>query len=143
MKLKSVRKWFTEESTISEVTLDGVHECFFLEDKYRGDDPAAKVPGKTAIPCGTYVVRKTWSPRFKRMMYAVEDVPGFKGIRIHAGNRAEHTEGCLLTGRTRGQGVVNFVGESVKALQALESKLDAAELRGEAITLEIVVERAT
>lgn len=57
-----------------------------------------KVPGATAIPAGTYEIRDTWSPRFRRMMLEVIDVPGFRGIRIHSGNTADDTEGCLIPG---------------------------------------------
>ena len=57
-----------------------------------------KVPGKTAIPAGTYEVRDTWSPKYRRMMLVLVDVPGFHGIRIHSGNSAEDTEGCLIPG---------------------------------------------
>ena len=57
-----------------------------------------KIPGKTAIPAGTYEVRDTWSPKYQRMMLVLVDVPGFQGIRIHSGNDAEDTEGCLIPG---------------------------------------------
>lgn len=122
--LELVRRWFTEVSTIGEMYIGAERECFILEDVYRGDDPAMKVKGRTAIPCGRYRVRKTWSPRFRRMVYEVEDVPGYSGIRIHAGNDADDTEGCLLTGQIRQH---DRVEHSVLALQALEAKLDKAQ----------------
>lgn len=48
-----------------------------------------------AIPAGRYKVRVTYSPRFKKMLPILENVPDFSGIRIHGGTRAEHTEGCI------------------------------------------------
>lgn len=57
-----------------------------------------KIDGRTAIPAGTYEVRDTWSPRFGKMMLEVIGVPGFQGIRIHSGNTADDTEGCLIPG---------------------------------------------
>ena len=59
---------------------------------------AGKIPGSTAIPNGTYEIRDTYSPRFKRMMLEVIGVPGFQGIRIHSGNTVDDTEGCLIPG---------------------------------------------
>jgi hypothetical protein len=75
-----------------------------------------------------------WSNRFGRMMPHVLDVPQFTGIRIHAGSRPEDTEGCPRTGRTRGN---DWVGESRLAYDALFSKLQAAQDRGEEIWLEV------
>lgn len=48
------------------------------------------------IPCGTYPVRVTFSPKFKRMLPLVLNVPGRSGIRIHRGSRPEHSTGCIL-----------------------------------------------
>ena len=58
-----------------------------------------KVYGQTAIPEGRYPVKITWSVKFQRDMVAVEDVPGFTGIRIHSGNDADDTLGCVLVGK--------------------------------------------
>ena len=62
---------------------------------------AIKVRGQTAIPLGTYQLQDTWSPKYQVDKLLVSGVPGFQGIRIHAGNDATHTEGCLLPGLTR------------------------------------------
>jgi hypothetical protein len=122
MELLLKRTWLTEKSTISELFVDGVHECFVLEDRYR-PPPEPKVFGATAIPNGRYEVVITQSPRFKRLLPLVVDVPGFQGIRIHPGNVAADTEGCLLPGCRRG---VDQVLESRVAFERLFSKLSAA-----------------
>ena len=48
------------------------------------------------IPNGTYEVRVTYSPRFKRMLPLVMQVPGRSGIRFHRGTKPEHSKGCIL-----------------------------------------------
>ena len=95
---------------------------------------AIKVPGKTAIPEGTYNVDITFSERFQRNMPLVENVPGYAGIRIHPGNYPVDTEGCLLPGTTHDS--ADFVGNSRIAFEALYPKLQAA-LKVGAITLTI------
>ena len=120
MELRLERKWFTPKSTIGELSIDGTVQCFTLEDVFReGDIFAVKVPGATAIPEGTYDVVVTLSQRFKTELPEVLGVRNFTGVRIHSGNTAADTEGCVLVGRTRG---VDSVGESRLALApALEA----------------------
>jgi hypothetical protein len=115
--LRLVRRWFTEISTIGELYVDGERECFTLEDRVR---EGPKVPGKTAIPEGTYAVIITQSARFKRELPLLLEVPGFTGIRIHPGNTAENTEGCILVGQTRG---ADWIGRSRAAFDPLFAKL--------------------
>lgn len=112
--------------TMGRLYIDGRAECETLEDEYRGDDPAAKVKGDTAIPCGTYPLFLTWSPRFGRVLPLVENVPGFKGIRIHTGNDTDDTEGCLLVGTARAMvnGVPSVI-DSRTAFARLFAKLTA------------------
>lgn len=132
------RRWFTEKTTIGELFLnpsdEGTRgfECYVLEDKYRGDAP--KVPGETCIPYGTYEVIVDFSPKFQTDMLHVMNVPGFEGIRIHPGNVAEDTEGCLLPGITREVDHVNF---SRPAYAQLGQKIRAALGRGEKVFLTI------
>ena len=104
----------TNNSTISSATIDGVFQCYFLEDKDRGltqdmtleKIQELKIKGKTAIPAGTYQVVITWSNRFKRNLPLVKNVPGFDGIRIHPGNTAVDTKGCLLPGTEAQEDIV-------------------------------------
>ena len=101
-----------KDYTLGELYINDCFFCHTLEDTDRGlrqntplwEIQATKVFGKTAIPAGEYTVRFTFSPRFQRMMLLVENVPGFEGIRIHAGNTAEDTNGCILLGDRQGQG---------------------------------------
>ena len=50
------------------------------------------------IPAGTYPLRLTWSPRFKKLMPLIDEVPDREGIRIHQGAKPEHSQGCVLVG---------------------------------------------
>ena len=121
MNLELNRKWFTPESTIGELYVNGVFECFILEDRYRPGEP--KVFGKTAIPCGRFEVKITPSPRFKRDLPLLLKVPNYEGVRIHPGNKPADTEGCLLPGKVR---QADRVLESRAAFDALFLKLKGA-----------------
>ncbi len=107
MELRVERTDFTPKSTIGDLFIDSVWECHTLEDAVRG--PGIKISGQTAIPQGRYEVTIDRSIRFKRMMPHILNVPGFEGIRIHAGNDAKDTEGCPLLGYTKAK---DFVGNS-------------------------------
>ena len=49
------------------------------------------------IPAGTYPVERTWSPKFKKLLPIIQNVPDREGIRIHRGTLPEHSHGCILT----------------------------------------------
>lgn len=132
MKLRLERSWCGPSCTIGQLMVDGVTECFTLEDVVRTGE---KVYGKTAIPAGSYNVVITQSRRFKRDLPLVENVPGFEGIRIHPGNTAEDTDGCILVGRTKGP---TWVGESRAAFSAIFDKIKEALDAGDKVTLEVV-----
>lgn len=88
-----------------------VYMCDILEDTVRNSIKTAlhsfiKVYGKTAIPYGTYEITRTYSNRFKKMLPLLLNVPHFEGIRIHPGNTAADTEGCLLPGLNKVKGQV-------------------------------------
>lgn len=87
--------------TIGRLAVDDQYLCDTLEPTWRDigrGRPGRKVEGRTAIPEGRYPVAVTFSPRFGRWLPLVLHVPGFEGIRIHAGNTAEDTRGCILPG---------------------------------------------
>lgn len=139
MELQLVRTTFTDKSTLGKLAINGVFQCYTLEDRCRESEPGMwkrelKVPGETAIPYGRYRVIMSMSDRFKRIMPEVLSVPDFTGIRIHSGNQAKDTSGCILPGLTR---ATDWVGNSAAAYFGLFLKIDHAYTRGEKIYLEI------
>lgn len=76
--------------------------AFTLEDaNILGLTVMEKVKGETAITAGRYEVTLTWSNRFGRVLPLLLGVEEFEGVRIHAGNTAEDTTGCILVGLGR------------------------------------------
>ena len=126
MKLLLKRLHRTDVSTIGELYVDGVFECYTLEDIERD----VKIKSETAISKGTYKVIVTMSNRFKRLLPLLINVPDFQGVRIHSGNTNHDTEGCILVGQTRSK---DFIGKSRKAFDNLFKKIQKAK----SITIEI------
>ena len=113
--------------------------CDTLEPTWRDYAHGAyKVKGRSAIPEGRYAVVISWSPKFKQWLPILLGGPEFnkqwQGIRIHAGNTAKDTQGCILVGRNQRVGEVL---ESRKWLYELKQKIVEAKNRGEAVWLTI------
>ena len=129
--------------TIGRMSLNGEYFCDTLEDTDRGLNSsmqeseilAKKIKAQTAIPTGKYDVILTFSPRFKRVLPLLLSVKGYEGIRIHAGNTTEDTEGCLLVGENKAKGQVL---NSRATLEKLMSVLLECEKRKEKISITIV-----
>lgn len=120
---------------------DGHRLCYTLEDAVR-DVPgqpvsAWKVHGKTAIPAGLYRITLENSPRFGPDTLTVNAVPGFTGVRMHAGNTEADTEGCPLLGMQLGpSGIVG--GTSRPAVALVREVVRQAIAAGEVVTMEVV-----
>lgn len=71
--------------------------CDTLEPPSRPFGPAVKA--KTAVPAGSYDLDLTLSPKFGRQLPILVGVPAMSGVRIHRGNTAADTAGCILPGR--------------------------------------------
>jgi len=102
MKIEVNRVKLGDDFTVGKLSVDGKFVCYTLEDKVREETGVPveqwKVMGQTAIPKGTYSVTITMSNRFKTKLPLLDSVPGFSGVRIHTGNSAKNTEGCILVG---------------------------------------------
>lgn len=120
MKLQLIRSKSSDKSTIGRLLIEGAFQCWTLEDVVR----PVKIAAVTAIPAGTYKVIITESNRFKRRLPLLVDVPDFAGIRIHPGNCAADTEGCILVGTSYS---TDWVSNSRVAFDKLFALLDAAE----------------
>ena len=136
------RRWKKGEYTIGILYVDGVSFCNTLEDVVR---TGAKVPGRTAIPAGTFRIRmdmvspkfknKTWAKPYKGKVPRLMDVPQFDGVLIHPGNTAADTEGCILVGLNKEKGKVL---DSQKVFrQLMDEYLVPASQRGEDIWIDV------
>ena len=146
MKLTVVRTQFGTDATNGLLFIDGLFECYTLEDQYQ----AVKVMHETFIPEGTYDIkfRKTggfhakYSERYKNAHYGmlhIQDVPNFTYILIHTGNTDEHTSGCLIVGETQQDLEVSkdgFIGSSTVAYKKMYSKVASQLLQGKDVTIE-------
>lgn len=118
--------------TIGRLCINGDYFCDTLEDQVRDqnkdgdlDEPDEdKIYGATAIPYGRYEVVLSYSPKFKRILPELLNVNDFTAIRIHAGNSANDTQGCILVGKNRIKG---YLTNSRITENALVARLHAAE----------------
>ena len=145
MKLDVIRTQFGKDATNGMVFIDGVFECFTLEDEVRD----VKVHSETAIPLGEYEIKlrteggfhSKYTARYGAMhkgMLWLQDVPNFKWILIHTGNQDSHTAGCLLIGETQqdlDKGKDGFIGGSGDAYKKMYPKVADALLAGEKVTI--------
>lgn len=142
MELLVKREWLSDECSVGELYINGVFECFTLEDKDRGlsqDMPLAqiqkaKVYGQTAIPKGRYPVVIQFSAKHGKELPTLYNVPDFAGVEMHPGNTDVDTLGCILVGQMR---TSNSVLSSVKAFDNMFPKLQAAFSKHEQIFITI------
>jgi len=146
MKLQVVRTQFGTDATNGLLFVDGLFECYTLEDQYQ----AVKVMHETCIPEGTYDIKfrkvggfhTKYSDRYGNAHYGMlhlQDVPNFTYILIHAGNTDEHTSGCLIVGETQQDLDISddgFIGHSGKAYLKLYNKVAKELLLGKEVSIE-------
>ena len=146
MKLQVVRTQFGTDATNGILLVDGLFECYTLEDQYQ----AVKVMHETCIPEGTYDIKfrtvggfhSKYLERYGNSHYGMlhlQDVPNFTYILIHAGNTDEHTSGCLIVGETQQDLDISddgFIGHSGKAYSKLYNKVAKELLLGKEVSIE-------
>ena len=146
MKLTVVRTQFGTDATNGMLFIDGIFECYTLEDQYQ----AVKVMHETCIPEGIYDIKfrtvggfhEKYKKRYGNDHYGMlhlQDVPNFTYILIHAGNTDEHTSGCLIVGETQQDLDISddgFIGHSGKAYLKLYNKVAKQLLQGKDVAIE-------
>jgi hypothetical protein len=136
LELKLFRKYKQPTYTIGKLSAEEKFLCDTVEDRIRElndynhdgdfDDPGeGKVYGETAIPCGRYEIKLTYSQKLKRTLPILLDVPGYSGIRIHKGLNEKSTLGCIIVGENKVKGgvinspywettIINLIREAIK-----------------------------
>ena len=146
MKLQVVRTQLGKDATNGLLFIDGIFECYTLEDQYQ----AVKVMHETCIPEGTYEIKfrtvggfhTRYAQRYGADHYGMlwlQDVPGFEYILIHTGNSDEHTSGCLIVGETQQDLDISkdgFIGSSTVAYKKMYAKVANQLLQGKKVTIE-------
>ena len=90
-QLTLIRDVKGDKAILGKLYLNGAIVCYTLEN-------AAK-----AIPTGLYLVQNSMSPKFKRELPLIwnSGVSSSRGIRMHRGNTAKDSQGCILVGMGR------------------------------------------
>lgn len=129
MKLQLKRLYPKPDYTIGKLYIDGVYFCDTIEDtdrKLYQTMPITEIKAKkkqdiTAIPYGEYKIVLSMSPRFRKVLPEILNVPGFTGVRIHSGNTQYDSSGCLILGKNTVKGKVTnsryYVAEFIKKLE--------------------------
>lgn len=142
MELILERKFFKENYTIGNLSINGKFFCNTIEDKNRDlnkngkfDNGEYKVYAQTCIPFGEYKVVLFMSPKYKRLLPKLLNVPHFEGILIHNGTDENNTSGCIIVGENKIKGkVIN----STKYMNELTNLIEKAINNGENVTIKII-----
>jgi hypothetical protein len=86
IKLLLQRKIYKKKYVIGNLFVNSFLLCNTLEN------------AECKIPKGTYKVKVTMSSKFGRKLPELLNVPSRTAIRIHRGNTAKDTRGCILVG---------------------------------------------
>ena len=89
MYIRLIRNEAKGNAITGRLVIDGRWFCNTLERK-----------GVEILPL-CYHVAVTMSPKFKRLLPIVQNVPSRSGIRFHRGTRPEHSTGCILLSKEK------------------------------------------
>lgn len=105
METKIIRVAQGKESTLSQLYINGIFQCYLLEDKIR----EVKIASQTAIPKGAFSLKLNtygaknvnYKKAFGKLhegMIEITGLPNFSFVYIHTGNTIKDTAGCPLCG---------------------------------------------
>ena len=139
MQLKLIRSVFKPDGTFGKLYLNKQFYAYTCEDTVRhlNGDCSKKVKNETAIDAGRYEVVLSFSNHFQKYLPLFLNVKCFEGIRIHGGNTAKDSEGCILIGAEGN--MKDHIGNCASKVASLVAALKAVE-RSEKIWIEIVEE---
>jgi hypothetical protein len=126
--LTLVRTSTDSNATLGQLTLEDGTTFYTLEL------PIKDGLAGSAIPTGTYSITITFSPHFNRLMPLINGVPNRSEIRIHPGNSARDTEGCVLVGDAESS---DFIGQSDAAFNQLFPRIETAINAGEEVVITV------
>jgi hypothetical protein len=147
MKLNVIRHQFGKDATNGMLFIDGVFECYTLEDEVR----EVKVMHETCIPEGEYEIKlraeggfhsrylKRYGADWHKGMLWLQDVPNFTWILIHTLNDSTQTSGCLGVGSVQQDldlDAKGLISQSTDAYKRLYPKVRDALLNGKKVTIE-------
>ena len=123
----TIKTIYKGDYTIGKLYLNDIYFCDTLEDPIRDlnndgdlhDIGEKKIWGDTAIPKGIYTVILSYSPKFKKILPRLLNVPNFDGILIHGGRLITtkiDTHGCILVGENKVKGQLINSKETIKNL---------------------------
>ena len=125
MYIRLIRNEAKGNAITGRLVIDGRWFCYTLERK------------GVEIPALCYHICVTQSPRFKRLLPIVQNVPQRSGIRIHRGSKPEHSCGCVLVvadNTLRGKGIGRSAADVERELTSLILK---SQQEHEEIILEV------
>ncbi len=125
---------FKDRYTIGCLYIDRKLFCDTMEPHAINWDTERKIPGRTAVPEGTYGIALAISSKFRRIMPYLVGIPEFQGVMIHWGNYPKDTAGCILVGDNTD---VGKLFNSRKTFMRLFSLTEAAINKGERVTVKI------
>ena len=145
MESKIIRVAQGKESTLSQLYINGIFQCYLLEDKIR----EVKIASQTAIPKGVFSLKLNtlgaknmdYKKAFGKLhegMIEISGLPNFSFVYIHIGNTIKDTAGCPLCGFGFQFAEGDFkITQSIAAYKMIYPKLVAlAKVENNVITIE-------
>lgn len=135
MKLRLKRVYQGENYTIGKLYINNKYFCDTIEDKVRllpgkchgyQCQCEEKVYARTAIPSGSYTITMEYSPRFKRKLPYLHNVPHFTGILVHPGVDETSSAGCIIVGKNKVKGKVlesRVISDTLNTILSMEKNI--------------------